>query len=124
MNISEFIPADSFVIDGYGDGQFCVRGVWHAGAQLVFPDALVPWGAGAFEDLTLDHFAPILERAGRIDILLLGTGARNRLVPKGLRQPLRESGIVVDGMDTGAACRTYNVLLSEGRRIAAALLPV
>lgn len=123
MNISEFIPADSFVIDGYGDGQFCIRGVWRTGAQIVFPNGLMAWDVAGFEDLSLDHFAPVLERAGQVDILLLGTGPRNRMVPKTLRQPLRDAGIVVDGMDTGAACRTYNVLLSEGRRIAAALLP-
>ncbi len=124
MNISEFISADSFVIDGYGDGQFCIRGVWRAGAQIVFPDGILSWTAETFEGLSLDDFAPILQRADRLDILLLGTGPRNRMIPKAIRQPLREAGVVVDGMDTGAACRTYNVLLSEGRRIAAALLPV
>lgn len=59
-----------------------------------------------------------------MEFLLLGSGARMQLLPKALRQGLRDAGLVVEVMDTGAACRTYNVLLAEGRRVGAALLPV
>lgn len=124
MDISAFIPATSFVIDGYGEGQFCVRGTWHTGAQIVFADAIQPWPVGDFASLSEADFAPVLERAGQVDLLLFGTGPRNQMLPKAVRQSLRAAGIVVEGMDTGAACRTYNVLLAEGRRVVAAVLPV
>ena len=61
-------------------------------------------------------------RRGGIDLLLLGCGARMAMVPAGVRQHLRAAGVVVESMDTGAACRTYNVLMADGRRVAAALI--
>ena len=63
-------------------------------------------------------------RAGEVEILLLGCGPRMAPVPRPLRETLRAAGIVIEAMDTGAACRTYNVLMSEGRRVAAALIAV
>jgi len=70
-----------------------------------------------------DSLAPVIARGG-VEILLLGCGRRMAMVPSALRARLKAAGIVVDAMDTGAACRTYSVLLAEGRRVAAALLPV
>ena len=68
--------------------------------------------------------APLLALAGRVDVLFVGTGSQIAHLPPALRTPLEAAGIGVEMMDSPAACRTYNVLLSEGRRIAAALLPV
>jgi len=59
-----------------------------------------------------------------VEVLLIGCGPRMVLLPSALRRQIREAGIGMDAMDTGAACRTYNVLISEGRRAAAALIPV
>lgn len=87
------------------------------GASLVTPWDAGPWGG-------LDDLAAPLALAGRIDVLLLGLGAEVAIVPRALREALEAAGIGVEPMNSPAACRTYNVLLGEGRRIAAALLPV
>ena len=81
------------------------------------------WPVSSLGAATLDRFAPVVAR-GDVEILLLGCGRRMGIVPPALRQGLRASGIVVDAMDTGAACRTYNVLLAEERRVAAALIGI
>ncbi len=122
MDVTPLIPGGRQVIESYGRRGFHVSGVAWTGSILVFPDSTLEWSAGSFVDLSEEAFRPIVEKGG-IEILLLGCGARMQLVPSALRQALRASGIVMDPMDTGAACRTYNVLLSEDRRVAAALLP-
>jgi uncharacterized protein len=124
MDVTPIIPADRQVIDAYGPGRFRVAGKAYGHALLVFPDRTEAWSAPAdAAGLTLDAFAPVLARREEVEVLLVGTGPRMALLPKALRLGLREAGIVADAMDTGAACRTYNVLLGEGRRVAAALLP-
>ncbi|QUS36887.1 hypothetical protein GR316_04690 [Falsirhodobacter algicola] len=104
-------------IDGYGPGFFRLAGQKLEGMILVSPWSTVGWGGYA------DTAAPLL-LAGRIDVLFLGTGAEIAHAPRAFREALEEAGIGVEVMNTPAACRTYNVLLSEGRRIAAALIPV
>lgn len=123
-DITPIIPSDRQVIDGYGEGQFCVSGQWRVGALIVLPDRTLPWSATDAAALTAADFAAVREAEPRVELLLLGTGPTMKLVSKALRQELRAAGIVVEFMDSGAACRTYNVLLAEGRRVAAALLPV
>ena len=76
-----------------------------------------------FDDLTLDSLAPVIED-GNVQVLLLGCGPKLQMPPPDLRSALREKGIGIEPMDTGAACRTYNVLLAEGRAVAAALIAV
>lgn len=123
MDVTPLIAADRQVIESYGRSSFRVSGIAHEGAVLVFPDATLPWdGAVRVEELTAAAFAAVIERGG-IEILLVGCGRRMVPLPRDLRARLREAGIIVDTMDTGAACRTYNVLLAEDRRVAAALLP-
>jgi len=85
------------------------------------PDRTIDWPVASMAELGTASFAAIIER-GDIEILLLGTGARMAPVPAEIRLALRHAGIVVEPMDTGAACRTYNVLIAEDRRAAAALL--
>ncbi len=123
-DITPMIPSDRQVIDGYGEGQFCVSGQWRAGALIVLPDRTLPWTATEAGSLTAADFAAVVAAEPKVELLLLGTGPAMKLVSKALRQELRERGIVVELMDSRAACRTYNVLLAEGRRVAAALLPV
>lgn len=123
-DITPIIPSDRQVIDGYGEGQFCVSGQWRTGAVVVLPDRTQPWRPTDFADLTAEDFAPVIQAEPRVEFLLLGSGIRMQLLSKALRQSLRDAGLVVEVMDTGAACRTYNVLLAEGRRVGAALLPV
>jgi len=106
---------DSLPIDGYGAGFFRIGGKVYDGAVVVLPSSVAPWGG--YEDV-----AALL--ALEVDVLFIGTGAETTHIPKPLRIQLEDAGIGVEPMASPAACRTYNVLLAEGRRIAAALLPV
>ena len=121
MEVTPLIPAGRQVIERYGAGGFQVSGVAYGSSVLITPDHTEAWPVSAVAELTLDSLAPLTAR-GDVNILLLGCGRRMQPVPTSLRQDLKALGIVVDAMDTGAACRTYNVLLSEDRRVAAALI--
>jgi uncharacterized protein len=122
MDVTPIIPADRQVIDSYGANGFHVSGAAYAGAILVFPDRTERWGVSGVGDVTAESLQPVIDHGG-IAVLLLGCGRRMQPVAPKLRHALRAAGIVVDAMDTGAACRTYNVLLAEDRQVAAALLP-
>lgn len=124
MDVTPLIPEDRQVIDGYRAGEFQVSQQVYHGPILVFPDRTVAWEVTAFTDFTPDSFTLVKAAYPDVQLLLIGSGAKPQLFPSRLRQDLRAAGIVVEVMDTGAACRTYNVLLSEGRQVAAALLPV
>ena len=116
-------PEDRQVIQSYGAGRFRISHVVYDHAVLVLPMRTLRWEIEAGDRLTIASLAPLREQS-EVKLLLIGGGRRAFPVPPELRAWLREAGIVVDSMDTGAACRTYGVLLAEGRRVAAALLPV
>lgn len=122
MDITPLVPQGSQVIDSYGPGTFRIAGVVHKGSVLVMPDRTVSWEVTSVDALTAADFRDIVAAEPSCEILLLGCGERMRLPPEPLRIALRGHGIAVDPMDTGAACRTFNVLLAEGRRVAAALI--
>ncbi|MGC2854090.1 Mth938-like domain-containing protein [Novispirillum sp. DQ9] len=124
MDITPTAPQGRQVIQGYGDGRFTVSGVAYEGAVLVFQDRTVRWPVTGLSDVTAESLEAVLERRPGVEILLLGCGPRMLPVPLPLRLALRERGLSLDPMDTGAACRTFNVLNLEDRRVAAALLPV
>jgi uncharacterized protein len=113
-------PAQPQVIQGYGDGLFRIAGEAHRGSVIVFAERTVAWSGEISEAGLAEAFAT----ADEIDLLLLGCGVRTQAVAPELRTALRRGGIAVEAMDTGAACRTFNVLLAEGRRVAAALIAV
>jgi len=119
MELTAVNPAGRQIIERYGAGGFRVSGVIYAGPVLVFSDRTLPWVAAA---PTAESLAPVVEHRG-IELLLLGLGRRIAPVPPALRVWLKGEGIAVEPMDTGAACRTYTVLIAEDRRVAAALLP-
>ena len=121
MDVTPLVPKDRQVIESYSADGFRVSGIVHKGAILVLPRATLAWPAVSMADVSLASLAPIL--GAELRVLLLGCGRRMALVPADLRQALRQREIVIDAMDTGAACRTYNILLAEDRRVAAALLP-
>ena len=112
------------VISGYGNGGFRIGDVRHEGSVIVHPEGVVNWPVGALCDVTPASLDAVVARASRVDILLLGCGACGGAVAADVRDLLRRHGIVVDAMTTGAACRTYNILLSEARPVAAALIAV
>ena len=119
MELTAVNPTGRQNIEQYGPAGFRVSGVIYTGAIIVFPDRTLPWAGAA---ATADGLAPVVEHGG-IELLLLGLGRRATPVAIALRSSLKAAGIAVEPMDTGAACRTYNVLVAEDRRIAAALLP-
>ena len=120
-DITPLIPAGRQIIDSYGREGFHVSGVAYNGAILIQPETTLAWTISSVAEITLDSLAPLYGRG--VEILLLGCGARLIPVPPLLRAGLKSRGMTVDAMDTGAACRTYNILLAEERRVAAALLP-
>jgi len=122
MEITPDIPQDRQVIESYGEGRFRISGRAHEGSVLVFPDRTLAWPVTAMAELSMETLAEVVAARPPVEILLIGCGAKLALLPGPLRQALRAQGIGCDTMDTGAACRTYNVLLAEARRVAAALI--
>lgn len=109
-------------MEGYGPGRFRISGEVFNSSVLVLPERTVAWPVGSFDDLEEQHFADLIAAADGAEILLLGCGERMQLVSQAHRNMLRNAGIVLEPMDTGAAARTFNLLLSEDRRVAAALI--
>lgn len=115
MNPTQFGGAAA--VDGYGPGFFRIGGRVIQGAVLVTGDGGAAWGG-------LDDRAPLMALAGRVDVLFLGMGAEAAHAPADLVAALRDAGVAVESMASPTAARTYNVTLSEGRRVACALLPL
>lgn len=122
MEVTPLIPEGRQLVQSYRPGGFTVSGIRHAGSIIVLPDRTLPWAASVVGEVTAESLAPLRDARPPVELLLLGTGQGFALVDPTLRAALRTLGIVVDGMTTPAAARTYNVLLAEGRRVAAALL--
>ena len=108
------------IIDAYGPGRFRISGQAYEQAVLVFPDEVRIWAVSALDQIDAESLALAVEK--QVEVLLVGTGPKMQLLPAAVKQALRTQGVGVDVMDTGAACRTYNILMAEGRRVAAALL--
>jgi len=123
MELTPLVPADRQIIERYAESGFRVAGMIYRSSVLVFPDRTLPWSAVVLSDVTPESLAPVIDHGG-VQILLLGLGRAMRPIPPPLRVMLRDAGIVIEPMDTGAACRTYNVLVAEDRHVAAALLPL
>jgi uncharacterized protein len=111
-------------IDAYGNGGFRFAGMSHRGSILCLPDSIRAWSAATATDITTDLIRILQEEGAVSGVLLLGTG-RSPVVPaSGLIDAFRQAGLWLEVMDTGAAARTYNVLLAEKRDVCAALLAV
>ncbi|MDB5481520.1 MAG: hypothetical protein JWO83_2573 [Caulobacteraceae bacterium] len=112
-------------IDSFGAGGFRVSGVWRPGSLLLLDDAPLPWRPPALSDVTVEDFAPVIQAGPAIsEFVLLGTGPTQMLPPREVRDALRAAGLGLEFMSTEAAARTYGVLVSEGRRVAVALIAV
>ena len=125
MDVTPLIHKGSQVIQSYANGVFKVSGKRYEHSILVNIDETAVWDIGNISDvadLKVQHFTPLIERSEHIDVVLLGCGKTMAFLPPILRSELKKSGLSVDIMDTGAACRTYNVLMAEGRRVVCALL--
>lgn len=122
MDITPLVPEGRQIVNGYGPDMFRVSGRVHHGSVLVFPDRTIGWSPSTMDELSVADFDEVRRAEPAVEVLLLGCGERMQLIPSNIRSALREDGIGVEPMDTGAACRTYNVLAAEGRRVAAALI--
>jgi len=111
-------------IDAYGEGGFRFADMSHRGSILCLPSGVYGWDVGSADALAVEAFARVFADKDRIDVLLLGTGRTQVFPTLEIRNAFSAAGLGLEPMDTGAACRTYNVLLAEHRRVAAALIAV
>ncbi|MGR3365601.1 MAG: Mth938-like domain-containing protein [Maritimibacter harenae] len=117
MEMHEITYGQAMPVEGYGPGFFRVAGDVIEGPMLATGKRAVSWGG-------LEDEAALLALKDEIDVLFLGTGPEMDFAPKGLSERLNAAGIGIEAMSSPAACRTYNITLSEGRRVALAVLPV
>lgn len=117
MQMTEVTYADAIPIDSYGTGFFRIGGEVIKGGAIIHAKGALSWAG--YEDVEA-----VLALKGEIDFILMGTGANMAPVQSAFRQTLEAAGIGVEPMASPSACRTYNVLVSEGRRVAAVMLPV
>ncbi len=122
MRLNEIRFEGAPPIDSYYEGGFRIAGQRHEGSALLIGAELLSWPVETPDQLDRIKFQPVLERAEAFDVLLIGMGAEIAPLPREVCEMLENQGIGADIMATPAACRTYNVLLSEGRRIAVALI--
>lgn len=111
-------------IDAYGNGGFRFADMSHRGHLLMLPSGIYGWEPANPDALEPADFRRIVEEAGDIEFLLIGTGPEIRFLPRAVKAALKDAGIPSDPMSTGAAVRTYNVMLAESRAVAAALIAV
>jgi uncharacterized protein len=111
-------------IDAYGNGGFRFADMSHRGSILCLPSGIYGWDMDMSQPLSLESFNKVLAEAGNIEVLLVGTGTELRRLPPELKNALKARGISADPMSTGAAVRTFNIMLAESRAVAAALIAV
>lgn len=123
MDITPLVPQGRQVIESYGDMGFRVSGHRYEGSILVLPDQTILWTVSSSDALTVESLETVIGRS-EVELLLLGLGRKPVMITRDFRAALKERGVAIEPMDTGAASRTYNVLQAEGRRVAAALIAV
>jgi uncharacterized protein len=111
-------------IDGYGNGGFAFAGMSHRGSLLCLPDSIWAWDVTQPSQIDRHSLQRVFNAANSIDTLIIGTGTEVWIPPSELRNALRAVKVVLDPMQTGPAIRTYNVMIGERRRVAAALIAV
>lgn len=117
MRLNEIVFNDAKPVEGYGPGFFRIGGQVIQGPVITAPSGTRTWGG-------FDDIAALEALVTETDVIFIGTGAEVAHLPQGLRAQLEEAGVGLEAMASPAAARTYNVLLSEGRRVALAMLPI
>ncbi|MGI9393423.1 MAG: Mth938-like domain-containing protein [Boseongicola sp.] len=117
MRLNEVVFTEALPVEGYGPGFFRLGGQIHEAPLAVLPTGVTTWSG-------LDETELLINSANSIDLLIVGTGSEIGNIPAPFRETLENAGIGVEHMASPQACRTYNVLLGEGRRVALAVLPV
>ena len=112
------------LVQAYGDGGFRISGQRYEGSLIVLPSIVHAWSVTAIDEVTAESLAHVCDAGDAIDILLIGSGHEVPRLDQSVRDALRPRGIVADVMDTGAACRTFNLLVADARRVAAAMIAV
>ncbi len=120
---SGFVPG-RHIIDTYGNGGFRFAGMSHRGSILLLPSGVRAWPVTAPQQIDRNALRPVQAEAAGIELLLVGTGLDIAAIDPALRGWLRQAGVGLDVMQTGAAARTYNILVAENRKVAAALIAV
>jgi uncharacterized protein len=123
-NVGRGSSGDRLYIEGYGPEGFQIGPQLYRGAVMMVSSAVTPWRAETLAALTEAEFDPVFSAEPAVEIMLLGCGVKNHLPPRAVRNRFKSAGIALEPMETGAACRTYNVLLLEDRIVAAALFPL
>ena len=124
MDISPRLEPGSPVINAYGGGGFRIGGARHDGSLVVTAERVIAWPQSRFSAAAEENLLAILDQEPGIEVLLIGCGTGVVRLSPLFAAALSRRSIAGDGMDTGAACRTFNILLQEGRRAAAALIAV
>ena len=117
MQLNEITYSGGLPIDGYGPGFFPIAGEARPAPLAMMPSGLVEWSGW-------EEPEPLIERADEVDVLFVGTGPEMAWPPAAFREAMDQAGIAMEVAASPGACRTYNVLLGEGRRVGIALLPV
>ena len=124
MQLQDIHFAGQNLIEAYGDMGFRMNQRRIEGSILILPGVVKNLDANAQTDFGLDLLAPVFTAMDEIEIMILGTGVTQKFPSMELKKPFLENNIALEPMDTGAACRTYNILVSEDRRVAAALIAI
>lgn len=125
MDVTPLVPKGRQLIQTYGDGGFRISGTRHEGSVWILPERTIAWPVSALAEADPESLKELIALSAlHVRILLIGTGKTMLPLPASWRTMAREANVAIEGMDTGAASRTYNVLLTEEREVAAALIAV
>ena len=122
MDITPNVPSNRILVDSYGPGRFQVARQEYNQSLLLLPESVTPWGLTDISELTIESLEHFVGLDDPIEVLIIGCGDRMAMISSSIKNAMREKGISLDQMSTGAACRTFNILMSEGRRAGAALI--
>ncbi|MBT5074475.1 MAG: hypothetical protein HOJ34_09975 [Kordiimonadaceae bacterium] len=124
MEFTEIKSSEEAFIAGYGDGGFRMGESRFEGSMLITPSGFYPWDVTEHANITIKSLEPILKDHSGVEILIIGMGQSMAFLNKDIRHAFAKNDIAIEIMDTGAAARTYNVLLQEGRKVTAALIAI
>lgn len=124
MDITPLIPDHKNTINGYGQNCFVINDEQVEGSVIVTESEVIHWQPTTVEDITIESLQPIISLASNVELLLIGCGDIVTTINTSIREHLKQQHILLEWMDTGAACRTYNILLAEDRLVGAALIAV
>ena len=124
MDITPTIPNSAVQLNGYGGGGFKINNEQMQGSRIFTNARHEEWPIAHVHDIAPDSFHTLESDWPEIDIMIIGTGNRMATLPAAIMHYLRSKNTAVEVMDSGAACRTFNILQSEGRRVAAAIIAV